>query len=448
MKFNNASPVLRKYFLIFIITAFFAAGIQITPAAAGDGDPAYGPQRKPYSCFMKSLGNMTQGDLKDAGEISTLLPKKVPDDEDAAKINGYGRMIYEKYKTEIDALINDYDKIAASKNPVPSEAQFAAARIADKTIDFSYTRSLARAMIAVARYLQSEKRHDEALKLSFIVWRFGQFISNGDGGVPSLIMSMIGMAVKNIAAEGNFTRCLTGGPFDAEFYAAFSAALLKNNDDEMDMKAILNSERRIMINVFEYEVFIKGNTNPEYSNLLGRLSDSTLDESKKYTIGLFNGCYDSVAVWLTDHAFEPYIVKGLIEKQAAEISKNGQPTVWNLFNPSKAVGNILLAIAIPNSSRAYDHFLKSKLYPYGAAVASKILSGVKKGEVVPRTINEIEEICGFKLPPDWFNSKKGPLVYKSAGDNFVLYSFGLNYADDNGSEKDDIILFSIPKNYK
>jgi hypothetical protein len=448
MKFNNASPVLRKSFLLAILTVFFAVFIQFSPAAAGDDDPAYNPQRKPYSCFMRTLGNMTQGDLKDINAISTLLPKKSLDDNETSKLNGYGEMIYEKYKAEIDALIKDYYNIAGSKNPVPSEAQFAAARIGDKIIDFGYTRSLARAMIAVARYLQSEKRHEEALKLTFIVWRFGQIISNGDGGVPSLIMSMIGMAVKNIAAEGNFARSLTGGSFDAKFYDDFSAALLKANDDEMDMKAILNCERRTMINVFEYEVFIKNNKNPEYSNLLGRLSDSTLDESKKYTIGIFNDCYDSVAVWLTDHAAEPYIVKGLIEKQAAEISKNGQPTVWNFFNPSKAVGNILLAIAIPNSSRAYDQFLRAKLYPHGAAVLSKILSGVKKGGIVPRTINEIEEICGFKLPPDWFNDKKGAPAYKPAGDNFVLYSYGLNYADDNASEKDDIILFSIPKNYK
>ncbi len=448
MKFNNAPPLLRKSFVLIIVTAFLVAFAQFSPAAAGDDDPAYGAQRRPYSCFMKALGNMTQGDLKEIGELSTLLSKKSLADDEASRLNAYGRAIYEKYKAEIDALIKDYDKIAGSKNPVPSEAQYAAARVADKTIDFGYTRSLARSMIAVARYLHSEKRHEEALKLSFIVWRFGQMISSGDGGVPSLIMSMIGIAVKNIAAEGNFTRGLTVGNFSAEFYDDFSAVLLKTSEDEMDMKAVMNSERRIMINVFEYEVFIKNNKDPQYSNLLGRLSDSMLDESKKYTIGLFNDYYDSLSVWLTDHAAEPYVIKGLVEKQAAEISKNGQPTAWNFFNPSRAVGNILLAIAIPNSSRAYDHFLRAKLYPYGAAVLSKILSGVKKGAIVPRTIAEIEEACGFKLPPDWFNDKKGPLVYKPAGDNFVLYSFGLNYADDNASEKDDIILFTIPKSYK
>lgn len=446
--FRRVMPVLKLVFMSLLALSFGCAALPVMSSAASDDDPAYGARRRPYSCFMKAFGAMTKGDFKRLDGVSALLSKNALSVEEAAGLNECGRAVYEKYGARINTLINNFDADFGAKAVLPTEAQYSSARLDDETIDFSYTRSLARSLIAAGRYLETQKRHGEALKLYSLVWRFGQIVMSGDGQVPSLIMAMIGIAVKNIAAENNLARALLAGDFDAKFYEDYSAALMAKLDDEMDMKAVMNCERRLMINVLEYEVFVAGRKSGDFADVVSRIPQSRMEEAKAYTIGIFNDCYDSVGVWLTRHASEPDVVAENMKKLSQEISERGQPSLWSIVSPIKAVGDILLAIAMPNFSRAYEQFLRARYYPYGAAVLSRVLAGVKRGGHVPRTLEEVEDACGFKLQKDFFNRSRGPLVYKPVGDEFVLYSFGMNYQDDNASEKDDIVMFRIRKNLK
>ncbi len=439
--------------LIILLTAAAFAFNLIYPvfssaAVSGEDAPAYGKNRLPYKNFMKSMQHLTKTDLKDIDGIAGFISKADLLDDELRRLSEYGGKIYDKYKAEIDTLIKNYDKILDAENPVPSEAQYAALRSTSPVIDFRYTRSITRVLAAVSRRFESEKRYDEALKLSTLAWRFGQMIQNGDGEASMLITAMIGIAVKNIAAQENICRILIAGNFDAGFYEKYSARLLKLIDDEMDMSQIMYCERRSFINVLEYEVFVKSNIKTDYSEMVDKIPADRLEEGKKYSVDIFNAYYDSVSVYLTKYKDEPYNLRTHLEKMSKEIAERGQPSLWKLLNPIKSVGDILLAIAMPNFARAYDQFLRCKYYPYGAAVLAKTLAGVKKGAAVPDSLEALEKLCGMKLMPDYFNEKKGPLVYKKAGGHFVLYSYGMDYRDDNGDSEKDIILFKIPTSYK
>ena len=454
--FLKSGFVSGHFFLIPLIVILTAAAFALNlfypgfaPAAvSGEDAPAYAKNRLAYKNFMKSMQHLTQNDFKDIDRAAGYISKAELSDEELRQLTEYGGKIYNKYKTEIDSLIKDYDKIIETKNPRPVEAQYAALRSTSSVIDYRYTRSLVRVLAMVARWLESEKRYEEALKLTTLTWRFGQIIHNGDGEVSLLITAMIGIAVKNIAAQGSMNRILTAGNFEAEFYQNYSQRLFKLIDDEMDMSQIMNCERRSFINVLEYEVFVKSNIKTEYSEIVNKIPVDRLEEGKKYSVGIFNAYYDSVSVYLTKYKYEPYILKTHLEKMAKEIGEKGQPSLWTLLNPIKSVGDILLAIAMPNFTRAYDHFLRSKYFPYGAAVLAKTLAGVKKGAAVPESLEALEKLCGLKFIPDYFNPKKGPLVYKKAGGHFILYSYGTDYHDDNGDWDKDIILFKIPASYK
>ena len=438
--------------LIVILTAAFALNLfypGFAPAAvSGEDSPAYAKNRLAYKNFMKSMQHLTQNDFKDIDRAAGYISKAELSDEELRQLTEYGGKIYDKYKAEIDTLIKNYDEILSAGNPVPSEAKYAALRSSSPVIDYRYTRSIVRVLAAVSRRLESEKRYDEALKLSTLAWRFGQIIQSGDGEASMLITAMIGIAVKNIATQQNICRILIAGEFDAEFHEKYSARLLKLIDDEMDMSQIMYCERRSFINVFEYEVFVKSNIKTEYSEMVDKIPADRLEEGKKYSVDIFNAYYDSVSVYLTKYKDEPYNLRTHIEKMSREIAERGQPSLWKMLNPVKSVGDILLAIAIPNFARAYEQFLRSKYYPYGAAVLAKTLAGVKRGAAVPDSLEALEKLCAIKLIPDYFNEKKGPLVYKKTDGHFILYSYGTDYRDDKGDWEKDIILFKIPAGYK
>jgi hypothetical protein len=448
----NYGFVFARYFspplIILLMAAVMALNLYF-PVFADAGDaPAYTKNRLPYKNFMKTMQHLTTEDLSGIDKVSNFISKVDLSEDESGQLTDYGKKIYDKYKAEIDELIKNYDKILDVVNPLPSEAQYAAIRSSSPVMDFRYTRSIARVLAAASRRLESEKRYDEALKLTTLAWRFGQMIQNGDGGASMLITAMIGIAVKNIAAQENICRLLIAGDFDAGFYRSYSARLLKLIDDEMDMSQIMYCERRSFLNILEYEVFVKSNIKTDYSEMVNKIPADRLEEGKKYSIGIFNAYYDSVSVYLTKYKDEPYILRTHLEIMSKEISERGQPSMWKLLSPIKSVGDILLAIAMPNFSRAYDQFLRSKYYPYGAAILAKTLAEVKGGAAVPESPEALEKLCGIKLIPDYFNKNKGPLVYKKAGDNFVLYSYGVDYHDDNADSDKDIILFKIPAGRK
>lgn len=430
------------FIIFFIIAAAPCFGAQAAEKSA------YGKDRRPYSCFMKRFMNFTGEDFQGQEGISQFLNAAAPDVETSKKINDYGKSIYEKYKKDIDELIKDFDKISAEKNPRPEESHLKSMRSHSPVINFNYTRSLARALIPAARYLASQKRHSDALKLATLVFRFGQLVQNGDGSAPLLITCMIGISVKNIAAENVIADFLLEGGFDAAFYDSYSASLLKMNDDELNIVEIINCERYSMINTLEYEVFIRQGNKTEFSQYADQIPDARLEEAKNYTTGLFNSFYDTVSIYLTQYSDKPYIVKDLMDKMFQEISERGRPSLWKALSPIKAVGDILLAIAMPNFSRSYEQLLRSRYYPFGAALLSKILAGIKSGAKIPQTIAEIEGMSKLKLPPDYFNDKDRALKYKNIDGNLTLYSIGIDLKDDGGDPKKDIILFRLPQNFK
>jgi len=271
---------------VFII--FFILALIFGTDARGAEKSAYGNGRKPYSCFMKRFMNFTAEDFRGHEGISQALNAFAPDAETSKKINDYGKSIYEKYKNDIDGLITDFDKIIAEKNPVPGQSHFAAMRSYNPVIDFNYTRAAARALISAARYLASQKRHSDALKLAALVFRFGQLVQNGDGDAPLLITCMIGIAVKNVAAENVINAMLLDGGFDSGFYGSYAESLIKIKDDELNMVEIMNCERYSMISTIEYEVFIRRGNNAGCSKYADQIPDARLEEAKQYTMELFN----------------------------------------------------------------------------------------------------------------------------------------------------------------
>jgi len=448
----NFGFVFTRYFLrpfiIFLIAAFVMSGLSFSVFAdIGDG-PAYGKGRLSYNNFMKSMQHLTSNDFSGVEKVSDFISKVGISDGELLQLSDLGKKIYNKYKVEIDDLINNYDRLVDIANPLPGEAQYAAIRSSDPVIDFKYTRALARVLAAVSRWLESEKRYEDALKLTTLTWRFGQIMHNGDSGVSSLITAMIGTSVKNIAARENICRLLIAGDFDAGFYRSYSTRLLKLIDDEMDMSQIMYCERRSFINVVEYEVFVKSGVKTEYSEMVDKLPADRFEEGKKYSTDIFNAYFDSVSVYLTEYKDEPYNLSVHIEAMSKKIAERGQPSLWNLLNPVKSVGDILLAIAVPNFSRAYEQFLCSKYYPYGAAILAKTLAEVKGGAAVPESIEALEKLCGIKLLNDYFNKDKGPLIYKKIGDYYMLYSRGADYNDDNADSDKDVVLFRIPAGRK
>ncbi len=451
-RFFNYGFVSMRYFspsFIILLMAVVLALNLYFPVFANAGDaPAYAKNRLPYKNFMKSMQHLTSEDLSGIDKVANFISKADLSVDELRQLTDYGKKIYDKYKTEIDELIKNYDKILDIGNTLPSEAQYAAAGSSSPVIDFRYTRSITRVLAAVSRWLESEKRYEEALKLTTLTWRFGQMIQNGDGEVSTLISAMIGIAVKNISIQQNMCRILIAGNFDAEFYQNYSSRLLKLRDDEMDMSQIMYCERRSFLNVLEYEVFVKSNIKTDYSEIVNKIPADRLAEGKKYSIDIFNAYYDSVSVYLTKYKDEPYILRTHLEKMSKEIAERGQPSLWKLLSPIKSVGDILLAIAMPNFSRAYEQFLRSNYYSYGAAVFAKTLAGVKNGAAVPESLEALEKLCGIKLIADYFNKNKGPLVYKKIGDDFVLYSYSIDYHDDNADSDKDIILFKIPAGHK
>jgi|GEM_PF-4099708 len=441
LKALSISKILTEFFLIlvlFLSILFPAAGL------CEDNEKAYNSKRQPYNNFMKCMQQLTKKDFECVDKISQLLEKSELKKEELEQVTVCGRMIYEKYKTDIDSLIKNYDRLIDEKNPMPSDKQYLAARSSSAIIDFRYTRSLARALAAVSRWLESEKRFDDSLKLSTLSWRFGQIILNGDGGVSSLIMAMIGIAIKNIPAQNHLCAILNAGDFKAEFYQKYSKRLFELNEDEMDMAAVIECERRTFINVLEYEVYVKNNIKNEYSEIVKKIPDGYLEEGKKYTVGIFNAYYDSVSVFLTKYKNEPYIVKDRFTAMMREITKNGEPSLGQLLNPVKAVGDILLSIAAPNFSRSHEQFLRAKYYSYGAAICARTLAEIKKGATPPVSLEALEKLCGIKLPPDVFDKNRKPLKYKKTNENFTLYSNGNDYKDDGADAIKDIVLLKIP----
>ncbi len=435
LKIYSFFRVSRVFLPVLIFLFYF---LLTSPVLYAADKKAYKPGRLPYNNYMKSLQNFSTEDIDRVNKAFELTVKKNLTEEELEQINSCGKFIYEKYKTDIDLLIKNYDKLINEKNPRPSDAQYRAIRSSAPMLDLSYT-----AITIISRRLESEKRFEDALKLSTLSWRFGQIVLNGDGGISSLITAMIGIAVKNFSAQENLCRIMISGDFDAEFYQKYSKNLLKLSEDEMDMAGVMECERRTFINVLEYEIFIK-NSKSEYAEIINKIPDGRLEEAKKYAVDNFNSFYDSVSVFLVKYKSEPYELRKKLQVLSREITEKSEPSLWQLLNPLKAAGDILLSIAMPNFSRAYEQILRAKYYSYGTAVCAGVLAALKKGAEFPSTIDMLEKISEIKLWPDYFDKNKGTLKYKKMNEHLTLYSNGFDYTDDGADPVKDIVLFKIP----
>jgi len=118
----------------------------------------------------------------------------------------------------------------------------------------------------------------------------------------------------------------------------------------------------------------------------------------------------------------------------------------------------LIQTLMPASARVSDITYRGKMGHQSTLTVLALKRWRLEKGTYPQTLDELVA-GGFlkELPMDPYSDK--PLVYKKTDDNFILYSLGPNFKDDNGevamehgrprrwgtAEAGDVILWPLPK---
>ncbi len=433
--------------LFHIITICVLISIAASSPCAAQNPP--GGRYRDLNCFMKDYSGIDKIGASDAALIINTYASGITDDEKKSNLEK-SEKLYLKYESEIKKLIGEFDKIMAGKVPAYDQAKADSARITDKTVEFNYCRNLSKLLKAVSNYLLIKGRYEESLKLVLINFKFGQIIAAGDGEPVSLIMHMIGIAVKNVALSGPETHIafakadLSGARCDE-----LSKELERMDREEISFSDVMKSEQTMLKNFIKNGLFTPGGTgifsmDPAAMKMADNLSARQKADIEKLTLEKLDSIEAETNTLLLKYAGQPYLASLEAAKIGEEIAGNTKPSLFrSLFNKPEAVSNLIIGICFPNFTRAYEQHLASRYKTDGLKFLCRVLKNFRETGKWPGSITDIEKICETSLSRDLFSKTDEPLIFTGDKTRVILYSRGIDYNDDQGDAHKDIILLEI-----
>jgi hypothetical protein len=99
-------------------------------------------------------------------------------------------------------------------------------------------------------------------------------------------------------------------------------------------------------------------------------------------------------------------------------------------------GNSFVRVLIPACAKVFEMASRAKARTRALLATTAVLAYKRDRGQLPETLEELTEIGYLKaVPIDPFSD--GPLVYRKVGDDFVMYSVGADFEDDDGTGSGD-----------
>jgi hypothetical protein len=429
-----------KNFLRAIVCLVIILALSAMPAVASSS--GYNSSLRPLTSFMKVFQNVTAEDLSIAELAHKLHNKPGFTTDDLGELSAAGEKFYKSCKNEFDQLYKDSGKILSEQPKSFSAEKLKSAEMVN-SIDYRFSRNIARCFKLVALYHFKEKNYEQAVKTLLLCNWFSHSIARGENEVPVLIDLMISIAIRKIAISELLWSSLAQGEFSQNWlvYAEKSMAELETSQPSF--------AESMEWELFKTLSFIKKELNSPNSDLQSHNFAKSLSREKRAEIAnkSIEIIYDrrkQIVNLCTAYRLVPTELSKEMDKVSNSLIEEGKLRITDILTPEKKVAQIMEAITTPNFSKAYDQYLQVRYLEKGTILFIRFLTRRKKGEPLPMTLADFETVAQARIPLDLYASNKSKCLYSVDKEWMTLYSIGRNRFDNKGDQEEDFILFKVP----
>lgn len=397
------------------------------------GEPFYKADRAPLKNFMKFVAEYDKADFNNTSYVSLHMGRS-DDPKYRANICKVGKIFWDKHEKDLRGIIENWEQILSDPLPFCEPGQLKA----DMTNpDIAFCRQYSFMLSAVIEYLIADKRPEEALKLSALLFRFGQFMMSLDGNGYVLFAVILGGAISGNAITPNLGNALLSPNLCQDFLKKFEKHWNRMLNENPSVKKIFDSETAIAKETSLKEAWEKssGETLSKFGILtsaedLNKAWDS-LNGSLETLIKEYLQLFEKTIKMPTYSRFNRAMARHL--DKIDSIAKN-PPSDMDRY---AAYAHKLFRIAAP-SYEAFPTYFKIVYPAKGISLLAKAAIYEK-----PKSAEELKKAIEKYLPADIFSNRQEKLKVKRKGSEILVYSLGFNGCDDEGYEPNDISVIRI-----
>ena len=384
-------------------------------------------------------------------DIAELRSKTQPTPEEMELVeNDLRRLLGKKYeevtseqKKRIEKWLNDNNEIfelviAGAKKPYHWQTYGGRGETTEMmsilSPNLNSFKKLARALIWRARLHAEQGRFKDAFVDMKSCYRLGQHIR----GDKTLAEQLVGIAIQALSV-GTIREIVGGYEIDSTILADFQRDFEQIISDE-DFAVSFKAEKLFMYDeiqrCFTSDRFGKGHLYlPRFRQITempgGYGSEEGIGDfivvvlysapylfgqpNKEETLRSVNALYDYLEQLSLKTAVERHAERDAIDNKLEELVK----------------GNVFLSTFVPTFKRIYEIGSRVSVNVRATLTMIAIFRYKRDTGRYPQNLNQLVTDGYLKqLPIDSYSDK--PLVYKKTEDNFILYSFGPDFKDDDG----------------
>ncbi|MDD2624891.1 MAG: hypothetical protein PHQ02_08740, partial [Candidatus Riflebacteria bacterium] len=213
--------------------------LMILISTLSHGEPLYRPERSPLKNFMKFAVEYDRTDFDNASYVTRYIGKVNDKERYFAKIRKIGKIFWEKHEKDLLSIIENWEEIINTSLPLCEADKVDTTKA---TPDAAFCRHYSYLLSAVIEYLIGENRPEEALKLSALLYKFGQIMMSFDGDCCSFLTLSLGSIFSRNAVTPNLGYALLSPKLSADFLKKFEKLWDKMLNDKPDIKLAFDTE--------------------------------------------------------------------------------------------------------------------------------------------------------------------------------------------------------------
>lgn len=408
--------------------------LMILISALSHGEPLYRSERSPLKNFMKFAAEYDKTDFTDAMNVPFYMGKVNDKEKYFGKVRKIGKIFWDKHEKDLLSIIDNWEEIINTSLQLCEPDKVDTTKT---TPDITFCRQYSYMLSAVIEYLIGENRPEEALKLSALLYKFGQIMMTYDGDCCSFLTLTLGGVIARNAVTPNLGHALLSPKLSGDFLKKFEKLWDKMLSDKVDIKL-----------AFDTEVFIGKNT-----TLKEAWEKSSEDTLKKFG-GLtsagelnkgwtrVNECLDTIireyyqmfekTRKLPTHRNFDRAMRRYLERIDSIAEEPPSDMDTYLVHAHK-----LFRLAAPNYG-AYPSHLKNEYTARGISILAKAVINEKHDSA-----EELKRGIEKYLTVDDFSEDREKFIIKQKGSEIQVYSLGFNGCDDEGYEPNDFSVIRI-----
>ena len=266
---------------------------------------------------------------------------------------------------------------------------------------FKTMKATARYWYMISRALEKKKDYETSLYLSHAIFYISKDFLTDYVNSCSLINKMISIAINNIACDSIMYWASRPKPQYKELSKEIAKDILDFVKNEYPLSVYIEHESLLLEEVFS-------NLAKKGSSMFAKLLKTNAYKE------MMNICFNEPMKFFDKPIYE---IKKEMKEYSEEIDKllnNGSSTsITNiLFNPEKAVAITFFSMSSPNFSKAKESCESSLAKMEMTAIALAINSFVCEKKKYPKSMDELSEWFGSKLPNNRITNEPYELDFK------------------------------------